>query len=869
MSSILPIPTGRTSDYLSRTRLVQQIQSDQTDLLRLQNQLSTGQRIFSPSDDPGAALRAITLQRTLERKDQLQINVGLADSRLAAADSSMTEVSNILNEVRAETLGVVGTITTDEERQTAIIQINEVIESLVAFGNSQYQDSYLFGGSNALTSPYVMTDNYVEYRGNETNLQAHVDVGQLFDTNIAGDEVFGGLSEPVRGTADLNLQVSDGTYLSQLNGGVGIGANGAIELSIGLDKFVIDLSGAHTLGDVARMIEEGAPQGSGIRVDVSGGGLTIHPDSDALAILNVSGGRTAQELGILQEAPTLSSFGDDLDPVLRKTSRLSDLVGTKATGRVELGGLNAGVKITAAENGTTYNDLTINLVAGATPGAESLSYSTGPPPELTVTFAENSTKAEDVVDLINNDPSVPLEATVDHYGASPAGSGGQGFVTQQTIGNATAGGVGASLDLDTGLRITNGAGEVAIDTSGAETIEDLLNILNQPEYGLLADINQAGDGIDVRSRRSGANFTIGENGGTLAQDLGLRTFTGDSRIEDFNRGVGVATDDSYTLTLDHDDGSGGVTTYRVNLSDDAVGDFAALAAPPTGSIDLNGSYAGGAGNNLRILFQEDALATSHTASLSGNDLTITVGTSGAGAAMDLDAILSSITDEDFTNSVLYSSGDLDGDYTVGTDAGSAITFSGGGNALTVNDVNDRINAATGGAVTASVATVGNGFELSIDNSSGQTLRAHGQVAQRMGFFEPDADSAEAYDSGGVLSSEDRNTEEVESVFNTLLRLRTALENNDTVAIGEAHAVLEDDLDRATFARSEVGVRLQSLETLQTRLQDEEVQLRSTLSEAIDADLAEVISDFTARQFALQASLQTSANLLQMSILNFI
>jgi flagellin-like hook-associated protein FlgL len=46
-------------------------------------------------------------------------------------------------------------------------------------------------------------------------------------------------------------------------------------------------------------------------------------------------------------------------------------------------------------------------------------------------------------------------------------------------------------------------------------------------------------------------------------------------------------------------------------------------------------------------------------------------------------------------------------------------------------------------------------------------------------------------------------------------------------------------------------------------------LRSALSDDLDADLVEAISNLTARQFSLQASLQTAASLLQLSLLDFI
>jgi flagellin-like hook-associated protein FlgL len=48
-----------------------------------------------------------------------------------------------------------------------------------------------------------------------------------------------------------------------------------------------------------------------------------------------------------------------------------------------------------------------------------------------------------------------------------------------------------------------------------------------------------------------------------------------------------------------------------------------------------------------------------------------------------------------------------------------------------------------------------------------------------------------------------------------------------------------------------------------------VQLQSALSDEIDVDLVEAISNLTARQISLQASLQAMANVLQLSLLNFL
>src|SRR3954452_22289888 len=104
MSSIIPIPASRVGDYFVRQRLVGQVQNDQLDLFRLQNQISTGQRLQLPSDDAPAALRGINLQRLLSRKGQIATNIQANNHNLSAADSNLGAVSDILIKLRADTI---------------------------------------------------------------------------------------------------------------------------------------------------------------------------------------------------------------------------------------------------------------------------------------------------------------------------------------------------------------------------------------------------------------------------------------------------------------------------------------------------------------------------------------------------------------------------------------------------------------------------------------------------------------------------------------------------------------------------------------------------------------------------------------------
>ncbi len=769
---IIPIPTTRVGDYYVRQRLTSQVQSDQLSLFQIQNQISTGQRLLLPSDDAPAALRGINLQRLLDRKDQIRTNVQSSKFYLSAAETSLGQVSQQLNEVRGAALGVADTVSTEAQRQKVIQEVNLALQSLVNTANSKSQGRYLFAGSRSQDQPYDYNGNYVAYRGNEGVLRSYVDLEQLFETNLSGQDVFGGISAAVQGTADLNPQLTFDTHLGALNGGLGIDRKAAVTVSVttaGLtNSTVVDLTGAVTIGDVARLLETHAPAGSTITADVTATGLTLHTASGSkISVTEVAQGRTAQELGIYTgPGATLSSdlVGSGLNPTLSKTTPIAHLLGSQAQGTLVSAGSNNDILLKANSNGAALNGITVQYVNDGVAGSETADLSGN---TLTVHLAAGVSTAKQVAAAITAEGT--FTATLDYHDATSTIESGNNPVSAAMFSSVTSGGSGQVLDTTSGLTLANAGTTINLDISQARTIEDVLNRINGANLGLRAEINTAGTGIDVRSQLSGSNFAIGENGGTTATQLGIRTYTGTTKLTDFNHGVGVPVSES--------------------------------------------------GDDLQITARD------------GTQLTI----------------------------------DLAG-------------------ANTVQDVIDRINNQVGNntgttAVLARLAATGNGIEL-VDASTGPlvgplTVDAveGSQAAEYLGFVAAGESqtTSTTVDVGGnyVLKSADHHTLETQSVFNTLIRLRTALQNNDTEEIGRAISQLDTDLDRVNFSRSEIGSRLQSLDVIDTRLQDENVQLKAALSQDLDVDLVEAISNLTARQYAYQASLQTAGSLLQMTLLDFI
>ena len=199
------------------------------------------------------------------------------------------------------------------------------------------------------------------------------------------------------------------------------------------------------------------------------------------------------------------------------------------------------------------------------------------------TSATSASRANQIVAAINNVPGLPFTASLD---PADQNGGGQPPITNLPASTTTAGGSGTSLDTS-GLQIVSGGKTYTVSLGGDTTVQDLLNSINKSGAGLDAEINAAKTGINVSSRVSGADFSIGENGGTTATQLGLRTFTADTQLSQLNYGAGVGvntvtpggTDFTISETIDGDSRPGpgkhcrrydGRRCYRHHQQGDAV-----------------------------------------------------------------------------------------------------------------------------------------------------------------------------------------------------------------------------------------------------------------------------------------------------------
>lgn len=192
----------------------------------------------------------------------------------------------------------------------------------------------------------------------------------------------------------------------------------------------------------------------------------------------------------------------------------------------------------------------------------------------------------------------------------------------------------------------------------------------------------------------------------------------------------------------------------------------------------------------------------------------------------------------------------------------------GGSGLTLGQI-DIVNGALSATVDLSAATTVGDILTAINGSAANvtaTINSQGNALQVVSN-DPTTTAVISEVAGG-------NTASLlgiggGNVFTALDTLRQALERDDSEGILASFSNLNAALDTVHSARAEYGALVRTMDTLEIGHGADEVSETTQLSAVEDSDFVKDASDVAALQLALEATLNTSARVLQPSLLDFL
>lgn len=148
----------RVSTYSTSEDIVAQIQQLSLRQSRLQTEVSTGQRIFKPEDDPAAVGRLLGLNSESGQISQFKTNASRALDVSQASYSGLQSIKDISD--RAGEIATLGAGAQSPDASKAYAkELNQLIEQTVQLGNTKFGNDYLFAGTALSTVPYTAARN--------------------------------------------------------------------------------------------------------------------------------------------------------------------------------------------------------------------------------------------------------------------------------------------------------------------------------------------------------------------------------------------------------------------------------------------------------------------------------------------------------------------------------------------------------------------------------------------------------------------------------------------------------------------------------------------------------------------------------------
>jgi len=172
---------------LQRTSL-EGIQSNLRAMDSAIRQLTSGNRVEVPSDDPAASRSIIRTNSVLEENQQYARNISRARSLNTLQESVLDQMDELLVRGRELAIGQAGSTATEQTRRAAASEVLGLVDSMKDLANTRLGNRYIFGGLTATTQPFG-TDPDRPLPDGETPIE--IGPGRAVAPNQSASRIFG------------------------------------------------------------------------------------------------------------------------------------------------------------------------------------------------------------------------------------------------------------------------------------------------------------------------------------------------------------------------------------------------------------------------------------------------------------------------------------------------------------------------------------------------------------------------------------------------------------------------------------------------------------------------------------------------------
>ncbi|MDZ4251617.1 MAG: flagellar hook-associated protein FlgL [Sulfuritalea sp.] len=166
-------------------------------LLKVQQQVASGRRILTPSDDPVAAARALEVTQASDIVAQFKQNHDYALFSLGMEEVQLGAATEVVARARELAVQSGNATLTDSARAGIAVELRARFDELLGIANSSNgAGNHLFAGFMSSTAPFggtvdnILAGNEIVYQGDDGQRKLQVSPTRVIEMSDAGSDVF-------------------------------------------------------------------------------------------------------------------------------------------------------------------------------------------------------------------------------------------------------------------------------------------------------------------------------------------------------------------------------------------------------------------------------------------------------------------------------------------------------------------------------------------------------------------------------------------------------------------------------------------------------------------------------------------------------
>lgn len=168
------------------------LQRNYANATRTQEQISTGNRILTPADDPVASVRLLQLEQQQNVLSQYNANLTAAKNSLTQEEVTLNSVNTVLQRVRELAVQAGNGALDPQDRKSIAAELGEREDELLSLMNTRNaRGEYLFAGFQGKTQPFVRgADGSYSYKGDEGQRKLQIASSLNIPISDSGKSIF-------------------------------------------------------------------------------------------------------------------------------------------------------------------------------------------------------------------------------------------------------------------------------------------------------------------------------------------------------------------------------------------------------------------------------------------------------------------------------------------------------------------------------------------------------------------------------------------------------------------------------------------------------------------------------------------------------